>query len=435
MSDFAYAGDRRSVTEIAALQDELLRNHVAYAAGHSPYYRELFRSRGIDPGGIVSVEDLARLPFTRKQDLADFNSRFICAAEADVADICLTSGTTGRPVPLVQTRADLERLALNEELAFRGAGVHCRDRVLIAAAIDRCFMAGLAYFLGLSRIGATIIRGGSSSIAVLSDLVRFQRPTVMVGVPSLLLALGTRLAAEGVNPADAGVRSLVCIGEPVRTPELDLSILGRQLEQCWGARVFGTYASTEMASTFADCTGGRGGHVPAELAVVEIVDEEGNILPAGRPGEVVTTPLRVTGMPLLRFRTGDIAAMHCAPCPCGRNTPRLGPVLGRKDQMLKYRGTTVFPPAIFSALQELPAVRGYYVEVFSDFELSDRIRVVVGTADPGIDVSSVQEKIASRTRVKPEVVLASLEDVRQKTIQEGKRKPVTFFDYRNTPAP
>ncbi|NIQ96175.1 MAG: phenylacetate--CoA ligase, partial [Desulfuromonadales bacterium] len=306
--------------------------------------------------------------------------------------------------------------------------------VLIAAAIDRCFMAGLAYFLGLSRIGATVIRGGSSSIAVLADLVRYQRPSVLIGVPSLLLTLAERLRADGFDPASAGIKGIVCIGEPVRTSELKLSALGRSLAGNWGARVYGTYASTEMAATFADCPQGCGGHLPAGLLAVEIVDETGRVLSPGQAGEVVATPLQVTGMPLLRFRTGDIATLHDDPCCCGRKTFRLGPVLGRKNQMLKFRGTTLFPPAIFSALQELPGVQGYYLEVFSDFELSDRIRVVVGVGDADIDAATIEEKIVSRTRVKPEVVLAPPAEVQKKTVQESKRKPVTFFDYREQPA-
>ncbi len=423
-----------SSSDLSAMQDDLLKSHVAYAATHSPFYRRLFRERGIDPAAIRSVGDLAMLPFTTKSDLAENGPDFVCVEESQIADICLTSGTTGRAIAMVQTRRDLERLAVNEEIAFRGAGVSDGDRVLIAAAIDRCFMAGLAYFLGLSRIGATVIRGGSSSIAVLADLVRYQRPSVLIGVPSLLLTLAERLRADGFDPASAGIKGIVCIGEPVRTSELKLSALGRSLAGNWGARVYGTYASTEMAATFADCPQGCGGHLPAGLLAVEIVDETGRVLSPGQAGEVVATPLQVTGMPLLRFRTGDIATLHDDPCCCGRKTFRLGPVLGRKNQMLKFRGTTLFPPAIFSALQELPGVQGYYLEVFSDFELSDRIRVVVGVGDADIDAATIEEKIVSRTRVKPEVVLAPPAEVQKKTVQESKRKPVTFFDYREQPA-
>jgi phenylacetate-CoA ligase len=408
----------------------LLRSHIHYLAVRSPFYRRLFSENGIDPEVIRTRDDLPRLPFTSKADLERYNEDFLCVAPEQIVDLCLTSGTTGHPVAMHQTRADLARVGRNEEISFRAVGLTAADRVLIAAAIDRCFMAGLAYFIGLTRIGATVIRGGSSSIAMLEELTVQYRPTAMIGVPTLLLILADRLQARGINPRGLGVRRLVCIGEPVRSPDLSLSPLGRRLREAWGAEVFGTYASTEMATAFADCSAGRGGHVHPEFMLVEIVDEAGRPTTPGEPGEVVATPLQVTGMPLLRFKTGDIAVLHTEPCACGRNSWRLGPVLGRKAQMLKVRGTTLYPPAIQAVLQEMPEVKGHYIEVFDEFELSDRVRVVVGCSDQVLDATDIAERIAARTRVKPEVAIVPPEEVVRRTLREDKRKPVTFFDYR-----
>jgi phenylacetate-CoA ligase len=291
-------------------------------------------------------------------------------------------------------------------------------------------MAGLAYFLGLRRIGATAIRGGSGSIAALEELTVRNRPSVIVGVPTLLLNLAQRLEASGTAPQGLGVERLVCIGEPVRNADLSLSRLGARLESEWGARVYGTYASTEMATAFCDCAAGNGGHLHPDLIVLEAIDEDGRPVLPGEPGELVATPLQVTGMPLLRFRTGDIARVHVEPCPCRRTSARVGPIIGRKSQMLKYRGTTVYPAAIFAVLQEMQGINGYYLEVYDDFELSDRIRVVLGSQDPEIRSDHVAEALAARLRVKPEVVVASPEAVQAKTTEPGKRKPVIFFDHR-----
>ena len=118
------------------------------------------------------------------------------------------------------------------------------------------------------------------------------------------------------------------------------------------------------------------------------------------------------------------------PCPCGRNSYRLSPILGRKSQALKYRGTTVYPPAIFAVLQEIPSVRGYYIEAYSRYELSDHVRVVVGTTDNSLTSEYIAAKIAASIRVKPEVILTTPEEISRKTIQPDKRKPVLFFDYR-----
>jgi phenylacetate-CoA ligase len=226
------------------------------------------------------------------------------------------------------------------------------------------------------------------------------------------------------------VKRLICIGEPVRDRNLSLSVIGGRLSDIWQARLFGTYASTEMATSFSDCCAGRGGHVPPELVLVEILDERGRPLPAGEPGEVVATPLQVTGMPLLRFRTGDIAVLHDEPCSCHRSTPRLGPVLGRLAQMLKVRGTTLFPQSIFSVLEDVDGIKGYYLEVFDEFDLSDRVRVVVGGNDSTLDAANLGDRLAARLRVRPEVLVLPPEEVQRKVHSAEQRKPTTFFDYR-----
>jgi phenylacetate-CoA ligase len=422
----------RPVAEIEQLQNRLLREHIKYLAERSAFYQNAFAKHGIDPAAIRSCQDLAAVPLTTKRDLELSSRDFLCVSHQDVADYCLTSGTTGEPVAMLQTSLDLERVGFNEEVSFQAAGFTAEDLVLNAASIDRCFMAGLAYFLGLNRMGSAVLRGGSSSIDALAEITVRHRPTGIIGVPTLMHKLGHCLREQGHEPERLGVGKLVCIGEPVRNQDFSLSALGSSLADLWQARVFGTYASTEMATAFTDCEAGRGGHLHPDLVIVEIVDESGRPVPPGQPGEVVTTPLQVTGMPLLRFQTGDIAQLHDEPCACGRHTPRLGPVIGRKSQMLKYRGTTVYPPAIFSVLQEIDAVDCYYVEVFDEFELSEQIRVVVGTTDGDLKGDYVAERIAARTRVKPQIVLDTPEQVRAKTLQPGKRKPVTFFDQRRS---
>lgn len=415
---------------IAERQLTLLQQHLDHLRRSSPYYQRLFSEIGFSPEECKSLEDFQSLPFTGKADLAEHNLDFLAVSEEQVVDICQTSGTTGEPVTIWQTENDLQRLARNEQLAFTAAGITRGDKVLIGAALDRSFMAGLAYFLGLREIGATAIRAGSGQLALVAELVCKQKPNVLVGVPSLFLALARRFQKSDVDPTRLGVEKLVCIGEPIRDNDLGLSPLGVALQESWGAKVLGTYASTEMATAFADCTAGCGGHLLPELILVEIVNEEGKAVPAGTAGEVVVTPLGIEGTPLLRYRTGDVATLHAGPCACGRQTPRLGPILGRRAQMLKCRGTTLFPAAISSALHGIEAVQGHYLEVEREFDLSDRLRVVVGSNDASLTSEQVAELIAAKTRVKPEVVLVTPDEIIQKTVLPERRKPVTFFDYR-----
>lgn len=418
------------IPSIAARQLPLLQRHLAYLQQSSPYYRRLFQQCGFTAAGIGSLDELRHLPLTDKNDLSRYNRDFLAVAEKDVVDVCQTSGTTGDAVTFWQTEADLKRLARNEQLAFTAAGVAATDRVLVGAALDRVFMAGLAYFLGLRKIGATVIRAGSGQPTLVAELIRRQRPNVLVGVPSLLLMVARQLIDRGEQPIELGVEKIICIGEPVRNEELSLSPLGEALTDLWGAQVLGTYASTEMATAFADCSSGCGGHLLPDLIIVEILNEAGAAVAEGEAGEVVVTPLGIEGTPLLRYRTGDIAQLHVERCDCGRKTPRLGPILGRRAQMLKCRGTTLFPAVVHSVLQQIKGVQGYYLEVYSEYDLSDRLRVVVGCSDD-LDAMTVAEQIAAKTRVKPEVVLVSPAEIKAKTLQPEMRKPVTFFDYRD----
>ena len=418
-------------TEMVTHQLPLLQRHLHYLQEASPYYRKLFQQAGFSAADFCSLDDLRSLPLTSKSDLTEHNRDFLAVTAEQVVDVCQTSGTTGRPVTIWQTETDLLRLANNEQRAFVAAGICATDRVLIGAALDRVFMAGLAYFLGLRQIGATAIRAGSGQPGLVAELICQQRPNVLVGVPSLLLLVAQQLRQRGDIPAQMGVDKIICIGEPIRNDDLSLSPLGEALQERWAAQVLGTYASTEMATAFADCRFGCGGHLLPELVVVEIIDNDGNLLPAGEAGEVVVTPLGIKGTPLLRYRTGDIARLHAGPCRCGRQTPRLGPILGRRAQMLKCRGTTLFPAAISSVLHGLDGVQGHYLEVRSEFDLSDQLRVVVGCRDSSLSAATVAAAIAAKTRVKPEVVLVTPEQIKAKTIRPELRKPVTFFDYRN----
>ena len=421
----------KSSSKIEAQQLLLFQRHLSYLASASPYYRELFRQSGFNAENFRSWSDLSTLPLTGKKELTERNPDFLAVPQEDVIDVCQTSGITGAPVTIWQTEGDLQRLANNEQQAFMAAGIGATDRGLIGAALDRVFMAGPAYFLGLRQIGATAIRAGSGQPALVAELICQQRPNVLVGVPSILLQVVNYLQRRQKNPAELGIEKLICIGEPIRNDDLSLSPLGETLQNSWSAQVLGTYASTEMATAFADCTAGCGGHLLPELVVVEIIDDLGSPVASGEPGEVVVTPLGIEGTPLLRYRTGDIARLHSEPCSCGRQTPRLGPIIGRRAQMLKCRGTTLFPAAISLALQEISAGQGHYLEVFSDYDLSDRLRVVVGCSDASLNAAMVAELIAAKTRVKPEVILVSPEEIRKKTIRPELRKPVTFFDCRD----
>lgn len=431
MNVWEYRGEVEFLPRAAQrqVQETLLREHLRHLLDHSPYYRSLPELQGLNPAQ-ATLEGLPRLPFTDKGTLGERNADFLAVPMNRVVDIVLSSGTTGASTTVMYTEGDLRRLAYNEEISFAGCGVTADDVVLLTCTIDRCFIAGLAYYAGARSLGAAVIRNGLCSVESHYEMIRRLRPTVLVGVPTFLLKLGEYLRAQGEDPAAAGVRRLICIGEPIRDRDLALLQLGARLEESWGAPPFSTYASSETISSFCECTARRGGHLHPELAIVEVVAEDGTVLPPGEVGEVVTTPLAIEGMPLLRFRTGDVSFLIDTPCPCGRTSPRLGPILGRKAQMMKIRGTTLYPNAINAVLDAIPEVAEYYVVAASGFDLSDQVTVHVALRDAGCTATAIGEKLQARLRVLPRVVIEEPEAVRRHVHAGHSRKPIRFIDER-----
>jgi len=407
--------------------DQLLQQHIAYCLEHSLFYRE--RLSGINPLE-VTTQNISKLPFTDKNDLSGQNDSFFAVPPKQVVDIVFSSGTTGYPVKIIYTENDLQRLAENEKRSLAGCGLSADDTVLLTCTMDRCFVAGLAYFSGVRTLGAAAVRNGLGSLESHAEILRRTEATAMIGVPTFLRKLAGFLIGQGIDPKKLAVSRLICIGEPLRNAEMSPLKVASDLEALWGATVYSTYASSETITTFCECPAQQGGHLLDDLAIVEIVDEEGRVLPAGEIGEVVVTPLQIEGTPLVRFRTGDLSFLMTEPCACGRITPRLGPILGRKQQMMKISGTTLYPQAVFNALDELGGVSEYYIEVEQTDELSDSLRIVLSMQDDCPAQAEIADGLQAHLRVTPELVFKSEGEVRAKVFTPGSRKPVRFFDQR-----
>ncbi len=414
---------------VRAAQAERLRRHVAWCARKSPYYRRLFRDSGIKHKW-VSLETLAQFPTTSKSDLARYNDEFLAVAPSEIVDIVLSSGTTGKPVRILYTERDLTRLAHNEQLSFAGCGITTGDVALLTCTMDRCFIAGLAYFLGIRALGAAAIRNGHGTLASHLEIIKTIRPSVLVGVPSFLRKLAVYMKDHGIDASQTSVRKLVCIGEPVRGADMALLKLGSDLQAFWKADVYSTYASSECISTFCECTAQQGGHLHPDLAIVEILNDRGDAAAPGQSGEVVLTPLDMEGMPLIRFRTGDVSFLMTEPCSCGRTSPRLGPIIGRKQQMMKVRGTTLYPQAVFAALDELPTLGDYYLEIVEKENLSDDLIIHLAARAGQPSPDWLRAHLQACLRVTPVIVIDPEDKVRQHLYSPESRKPVRVWDRR-----
>ncbi len=189
-----------------------------------------------------------------------------------------------------------------------------------------------------------------------------------------------------------------------------------------------------MGATFSECQYGCGGHVHPELVIVEIIGDDNKPVPDGEVGEIVVTTLGVEGMPLLRFRTGDMAAKIVEPCRCGRNSFRLTPLVGRKNNMIKLKGTTLYPPAINDVLDNTEYVENYVVIVQYNDAGTDDVEIKIGLKfTPSFDViKDLKDRFRSRIRVAPNIEIHPVSEIQAINFPAKSRKAVKFIDKRQS---
>lgn len=419
----------RSAKDIKKHQDNSLRELVHYLKDASPYYQKVFEAQGIDVSHIRHTEDLTQLPVTTKKDLQQYNTSFWCVTENRIADFCTTSGTTGHPVIIPLTPHDIKRLAGNEAQALGTAGCNQHDRIQLTTTIDKMFMAGMAYFQGARALGATTIKTGPGSPQLQWDMIFSLKTTVLIIVPSFLLKLIEYAKAENIPFQESTVKKVICIGEPVRKPDFTLNALGQKISNQWNVEMYGTYASSEMQTAFTECHEHKGGHLIPELIITELLDDNNRPVKPGEPGNVTITTLGIEGMPLLRFQTGDIAYFHDDPCACGRNSLRIGPLIGRKDQMIKMKGTTVFPSTIVELLNSIEGITDYVVELTSDAFKNDVINVHLHITQ-NTNHHYIEERLRAALRVMPHMVYTDQDTIHNMKTAKSIRKIQHIVDHR-----
>ena len=424
----------RDLSDIKAFQEARLKETLSYVAEHSPFYKKMFAEHNIDIDKINNIEDLHLLPTTTKQDLQMYNSDFLCVDAVDVIDYVTTSGTLGEPVTFALTENDLQRLAYNESSSFHMAGCKKDDVMQLMTTIDRRFMAGLAYFMGARELGCAIVRVGNGIPELQWDTIKRVKSTVGMVVPSFLIKMIEFADKNGIDYNASTLKKAVCIGESLRTTDGELTTLGKRINEKWPTlELYSTYASTEMQTSFSECEMHHGGHIPSDLIIVELLDENNNVVKDGEPGEVTITTIGVEGMPLVRFKTGDICIRYSEPCRCGRNSARLSSVLGRKGQMIKFKGTTIYPPVLFDILDNIPDVENYIVEVFTNSLGTDQIQIRVGSRNHSDEfVKQIKDIFRSKVRVAPDIKFESTELIAQLQMPPMSRKTIKFFDLRTT---
>ena len=432
MKDWVPEIEKQSQADIVALQEKKLQEVLAYVNEHSAFYKRLFKEHNINVSAIKTLSDLTKLPTTCKDDLQRNNDAFRCVSKSAIVDYASTSGTLGTPVTFGLTDNDLNRLAYNEAISLACAGIKKGDVVQLMTTIDRRFMAGLAYFLGVRQLGASIVRVGAGIPELQWDSIRLYEPTYLIAVPSFLLKMIAYAEKNGIDYEASSVKGVVCIGESLRNQDFSNTLLAEKIAEKWkGIKLYSTYASTEMSTTFTECEYQQGGHHHPELIITEVLDDAGNRVGENESGELTITTLGVEAMPLVRFRTGDIVTMHTGTCACGRNTARVSPVLGRKQQMIKYKGTTLYPPVLMDLLTNFEEIENYIIEISTNSILIDEILIRIGTRTP---TEALKERISNHFRAKirvvPKIEYCDIAELERELYPLGSRKPMKFVDKR-----
>jgi len=420
----------QSPQEIKIFQDERLRKLLEYVSMNSPFYKKLFASHRIDVNSIKSLDDLSIIPPTTKDQLQLYNWDFLCVPRNRIIEYTTTSGTLGKPVTIALTENDLQRLAYNEYISFACADGTSEDIYQLMITLDRQFMAGVAYYEGIRKLGAGLVRVGPGLPAMQLETIQRLKPTVLVSVPSFIIKLIEFAKEQSIDLNNSSVKKIMCIGESLRTSDFELNTLGKKITETWNVQLYSTYASTEMQTAFTECSHGQGGHHHPELVHVELLDDNNYPVATGETGEITITTFGVEGIPLIRYKTGDMAKVFTESCECGRTTLRIGPILGRKQQMIKLKGTTIYPQGIFEILQRTDHIQDYVVEAYTGSLGTDELKLyIVSPEDHASNVESNLKSIfQSQLKVIPEIIFSTTPELELK--QSAGRKIKKFIDHR-----
>lgn len=322
-----------------------------------PYYQKVYRSMGVEPGDIRSLEDLAKLPFTVKDDLREnYPYGLFTNGLNEVVRLHSSSGTTGQPTVVGYTRNDLEVWAELAARALSGAGA-VRDSVVHIAYGYGLFTGGLGMHYGAEKIGATVVpvSGGQTrrQVRMMKDL----GTTLLACTPSYALNIADAMLEMKIDPGELALSSGLFGAEPWSDN------MRKIIEQKLQISAFDIYGLSEVMGPGVayECPAKEGLHLSEDHFIAEIIDPvSGEVLPEGATGELVITTITKEALPVIRYRTRDITALTRRPCSCGRTHLRIDKVSGRTDDMLIIRGVNVFPSQVESVLLDIGETEPHY---------------------------------------------------------------------------
>lgn len=419
-----------SPEQIREWQNERLVKTVRRVWDNVPMYRERMKEAGVEPGDIKSVDDIAKLPFTTKQDLRDTYpyGMFACPME-EVVRLHASSGTTGKQIVVGYTRNDLE---IWDDICARqlcAVGATTADKIHVSYGYG-LFTGGLGLHGGAQRLGAVTIPVSSGNTSRQITIMKDFGSTVLCCTPSYAMYIAESLAKEGVSPDDLALKAGIFGAEPW-TDEMR-----HQIEKGLGIKAFDVYGLTEIMGPGVayECSEQKGMHVNEDHFIIEIVDPDTfEPVPEGTQGEIVFTCITKEAFPIIRYRTKDIGVITREKCSCGRTFVRMSKPMGRTDDMLIIRGVNVFPSQIETVLLKMGYAPNYLIEVDRVNNLDTVVVNVEMNADNFSDTVAHIAKAERALEDEIKIILGVAVDVKlvsPGSIERSQGKAVRVIDHR-----
>jgi phenylacetate-CoA ligase len=387
--------------ELRDLQDERLRETVEHAYENVEFYRERLDEAGVAPEDVDGVEDIAKLPFTTKEDFRDeYPDGMFAVDDDEIRRIHASSGTTGKPKIVSYTQGDLDLWEDAMARSLYAAGVEPGDTVQNAYGYG-LFTGGLGFHDGIQGLGATVIPTGGGDTAKQIEMLQDMESDAMGCTPSYCLYLAERAENRGVDPREFALSTVVIGAEPFTDP------MREEIEAALDVNAIDIYGLSEVIGpgVSVECVEEQDGlHVWEDHFYPEIVDPQtGDPVEPGERGELVFTSLTKEALPVIRYRTGDVTHLKEEVCDCGRTCRRMGNVTGRTDDMLIVRGVNVYASQIEEVMLAVDDVAPHYRIDLRREDNLDRIEI---TAEHHEDYDGDADALAAEIEERLDDVLA-----------------------------
>jgi phenylacetate-CoA ligase len=417
--------------QLNQLQVERLRSTVDRLYEKVPFYRNKLHEIGYEPGDLKDLGDLARLPFTTKDDLRDnYPFGLFAVPMRDIVRIHASSGTTGKPTVVGYTSKDIEVWSDLVARTIVAAGGGPDDVVHVAYGYG-LFTGGLGLHYGAEYLGATALpMSGGNTKRQVRMMVDFGS-TILCCTPSYALNIAEVMQEMGVSHNEVKLKSGILGAEPWSDE------MRQQIEEKLRISAHDIYGLSEVVGpgVSIECGEKKGLHVFEDCFIPEIIDPaSGEVLPPGKEGELVFTNINKEGLALLRYRTRDISKLIEEPCPCGRTHVRMERITGRTDDMLIIRGVNVFPSQVETVLMQIPGLSPHYQLVVDRVESLDVLEVQVEVS-PEVFSDEIKRLEELEKKIRDEVqsylgVSVKIRLMEPRSIQRSEGKAVRVIDKR-----